>query len=608
MFEPKNKFEEELVRCAQSGKIAIFAPEDHAEIRADLIRDLLLDKGDEVHANGVQVAEARITGTLDCKFAELERHLFAKNCTFESKFVLRHASIPALHLQGCTIPGLQGDGLRVAGHVSLCDAFHATGEVRLLGAMIGGNLQCTGGRFENESGDSENEGGKALSTDGARILGDVFLDGKFHAIGEVRLLGAQIGGDFTCNGGRFEKTGGNALSADRAKFNGSVFLGDGFHAIGEVRLLGAEIGGTLDCSGGRFENKGGIALAADRVKVTGSVFCGKEFHAIGEVRLLGAEIGGNLECTGGRFANKDGDDKNDNADRENKSDKALNADQAKVTGSVFLRNGFHATGEVRLSRADIGGDLSCNGGRFENKGLIVLNADGARVAGNLMLRGMQRPVGITDLAFARAAVLADDRASWPERGKLILDGFTYKSIGGTGVPLSSEARLDWLSRQLEFKPQPYRQLAEVLREMGHYRDARKIDIARHRRERPNQSPPSRVWSYVYDWTTGFGYQPWRLIWFFAALVIVGTVLSDASIDYGLMTAENQEDGTLFTPLRYAVEIVSPLRVSDLQEVWSIDESRPIGFIVVAAFGILKYLGLYGSLMAAAAMTGLLKKD
>ena len=547
MIKPENEHEEKLIRCARSGEIAVFAPGDDAEISAKLIRDLLLHQGDKVHPNGVQVAGAKITGTLDCLFVELRHPLLAGGCDFDRVLVLQYASIPALNLAGCNVPGIEGAGLCVAG--------------------------------------------------------DVFLRNKFHASGEVRLLGANIGGNLTCSGGTFENKGKIALLADRAQIAGSIQLCEPnvedsndvrtFHAIGEVRLLGAEIGSDLDCHGGIFENAGGDALNADGAKVSGNIFLGNSFHAIGKVTFIGAAFSGQLNCSGGTFDNKNGN--------------ALAADQAKIKGSTFLAEGFHAVGVVRLSGTEISGQLSCARGTFENESGNALVAERANIGGILDLRAMQFKTGAVNLGHASVGVLVDDAASWPANGSLLINGFEYRTIGGN-APTDARSRLEWLGRQREFTPQPYRQLAKVLREMGHGRDAREIDIARHRKERLNLSPASRVWSYVYDWTTGFGYQPWRLIWFFAALVIIGTALSYASIDCGLMTAENQEDGTLFTPLRYAVEIVSPLRVSDLQEVWSIDESRPIGFIVVAAFGILKYLGLYGSLMAAAAMTGLLKKD
>ena len=198
------------------------------------------------------------------------------------------------------------DGADVEGGVSLHRGFHASGTVRLPGAQIGDDLNCSGGRFENPDG-------HAFWAALAQIDGDVLLDRVpetprgFYATGEVRLTGARIGGNLNCTGGQFENSKGAALSADRVNVGDSVLLQSGFHATGEVRLLGARIGGDLDCTGGQFENSKGDAFSADGAHVRGCVFLKGNFHATGQVRLHGAEIDGNLECTGGLFDNPGGD-------------------------------------------------------------------------------------------------------------------------------------------------------------------------------------------------------------------------------------------------------------------------------------------------------------
>jgi hypothetical protein len=167
--------------------------------------------------------------------------------------------------------------------------------VRLLGAQIGGTLDCSGATFKNP-------GENALSVDGADVKGNVFLREGFSAQGGVRLLGAQIDGSLECRGGTFKNPGKHALSADSGNVKGDVRLSDGFSAEGEVRLLGAQIGGDIACPGGTLKNVGKNALSADRADVKGSVFLRDGFSADGTVRLHSAQIGGNLDCRGGRFS------------------------------------------------------------------------------------------------------------------------------------------------------------------------------------------------------------------------------------------------------------------------------------------------------------------
>jgi hypothetical protein len=75
----------------------------------------------------------------------------------------------------------------------------------------------------------------------------MFLDGEFTAAGAVRLLGAVITGDLTCSGAKITgtDTDGDALVADRVKVGDSLLLDDGFLACGAVRLVGAHIGGSI---------------------------------------------------------------------------------------------------------------------------------------------------------------------------------------------------------------------------------------------------------------------------------------------------------------------------------------------------------------------------
>jgi sRNA-binding regulator protein Hfq len=404
---------------------------------------------------------------------------------------------------------LLADGADVKGDVSLCGTFKATGEVRLLGAHIGGDLDCSGGQFDVKQG-------HALAADRANVKGGVFLSNGFRAMGEVRLPSAQIGGSLSCTGGLFEVMHGNALTVDGASIKGDVSLRGSFKATGHVRLLGTQIGGDLTCSGGQFEVKEGRALSADRANVKGGVFLSNGFRAAGEVRLLGAQIGSDLTCTGGQFEARDG--------------KALSADRSNVKGSVFLRLRFRATREVSLPGARIGGDLDCDGGQFE-----ALSLDSAVVRGTWRLCKTLQPVRV-NASHADVAVLVDDLVAWAPGSTL--DGLRYAAFGGL-APTSGKDRLTWLCRQPEehlgdarggagFRPQPWRQVQRVLREMGHTEDAKQVGIAFEDRlrtigrlgESPQGTHAVPAWlkrvvaqgaHYAFGKLAGYGYRPINLV-------------------------------------------------------------------------------------------------
>jgi hypothetical protein len=257
------------------------------------------------------------------------------------------------------------DGARITGDVLLVDGFVAKGAIRLVSAAIGGNFYCWTGLFEGADQD-----GNALLGDRATIAGSVFLRHGFVAMGAVRLSGATIGGDLDCSAGQFHcktetaalrgdgaKDAWVALGGDGAKIAGSVLLRDGFVAMGLVRLLGATIGGNLDCSAGHFHCKAEnaalrrdgaevaeVAFGGDGAKIAGSVFLGRGFVAMGQVRLPAAAIGGVVDCSGARLEG--------GVNRF-----ALFFDGARISGALLLQDHegtkFSAVGGISLAGAQV---------------------------------------------------------------------------------------------------------------------------------------------------------------------------------------------------------------------------------------------------------------
>src|ERR1035437_3705714 len=108
-------------------------------------------------------------------------------------------------------------------------------------------------------------------------------------------------------------------------------------------------------------------IDARGVKIEGSLFLRHGFKADGEVSLIGASIEGSLDCEGDQFSNKHGS--------------AICADGIKVRDAVFLRGGFKSEGEVRLIGAKIGGQMVCANAQFisSTDGDLALNANECQV-------------------------------------------------------------------------------------------------------------------------------------------------------------------------------------------------------------------------------------
>jgi hypothetical protein len=358
-----------------------------------------------------------------------------------------------------------GDGLRVRGSVFMRKGFVSRGEVRLVGAVIDGNLECDGARLSNP-------GGKTLNVQGARIGGSAYFRSGFVSEGEMRLLGMIVTGSFSCRGGKFSNAGGIAIAAERAELNGGAFLDNGFQSDGEVRFGSARIRGGLDCGAAHFSNPHGRAFHGDSIRVEDSVFF-RNSIAAGEIRLVSAIIGRNVEFDGATLQNPGG--------------KALVLNGSEIGGNAFLRSGLKVAGEIDLA--------ACN------------------IAGHFVLADLIDTENIAlDLTSARALGLSDDASSWPKQGKLLLDGFCYERIMQLS-PLDAATRREWLNRQPRdtFWPQPYEQLANVLRTMGHDSDARQLMIAKGREQArfTRRFRQSWGWYNVFGRFIGYGYAPWR---------------------------------------------------------------------------------------------------
>jgi hypothetical protein len=564
------------------------------EVSADLLRWLCADRiaREFVDPKGIQVMGAKITGVLDLSYLTIPFRLALWNCRLTNGVELLSTEIPELALRGSWLRSLVADRLAVSGTVFLSDGFHADGQVRLLGARIGGNLDCGNATFKNPSQPGEPGSGKALNADRVSVNGAVLLNGKFRAEGEVSLPDARIGGDLDCANGTFfnspqkgTNAGGPALGFDRAVVNGSVFLRNGFSAEGEVRFVGAQIGNSLDCFSGTFRNPAQPEISS--------------------------------------------------------SGRALNAHRVVVKGDVYLRECFCAEGEVLLRGAQVGGSLECNRATFSG----ALHADTAVINGTLKWAEIANPTGVeVDLTNASVGALVDVAQSWPAGGNLSVDGFVYGRIFSDKK--DAKTRLEWLARQRTFTPQPYRQLAKVMREEGDGWGARrvlsKMENLRRAQENTERNRFFRFWGSIWNailrWAIGYGYHPGRSLWFLLGLVALGLTLFGSGYAAGSIAPTEKEaystfkqasqlpphcDG--FNPFIYSLENSFPLIKLGQIDHWQPDPDKhwqlhPRDWVPRSLYWLFSpwslrwfrwiqiCLGWFFATMGIAAVTGIVRKD
>lgn len=361
----------------------------------------------------------------------------------------------------------------------------------------------------------------------------------------------------------------------------------------------------------------------------------------GEVSLSGARIGGQLSCTGARFSNAKG--------------KALNAQGVDVTADAFLTN-VKADGEVRLAGARIGGQLACTGARFSNAKGDALNAQRLGVTEGLIWREVKVTEGSVDLASAQIGDLVDDLSSWPEAGRLILDGFTYDRISAAFT--DTRQRLDWLSRGTvsadKFFPQPYTHLAKVYREMGHDKAARAVLVERnrllavHERETIRKAAGDAswkdlrlAWSWAVDWllhhVVGYGYRPLYSLWWLIGLwaltvwlavsswhegsMVPASAVVLTSPDWRAIEADRQaaafwsatrgpgQDYETFSAAGWAADLVVPILDLGQTAAWAPSTARgPVGAVLWWARWLLQAAGWLVMGLFAAAVTGIIRRE
>ena len=346
----------------------------------------------------------------------------------------------------------------------------------------------------------------------------------------------------------------------------------------------------------------------------------------------------------------------------------ISADRLRLRESLHLRRGFHASGEVRLLGAEIGGDLDCEEGTFRNEGGDALDVSDSHITGGIIWRGGASAVGRVELSGASGAHLNDDWGDWPEvPGSLSLNGFTYGTIDGHGA-VDAETRLKWLALDdvsRGFRPQPYQHLAKVLREMGHTEDARKVMVAKERLQRADArhrhleqikdilggkmdgghrivaSFAAIVWSWVKQWvfnlTIGFGYYPLRAVFWVLFLIGTGWWLFAQTWDAGDMTpnsapvlvskawtevehlphpaetwttqARAGRDYETFSAFAYSLDVVVPLIDLGQESAWAPSTSRSDwGRAAWWARWVLKIAGWFVTALGAAAITVLVRQD
>ena len=500
---------------------------------------------------------------------------YMDNAEVKGRFDINSARIAGqFNANGACFDNADGEGNAVeAQAVQAADWFMNGAEVKgrfnIAGARIAG--QFTADRVCFANADGEAVFAEDAQAD-AWFMNDAEVKGRFN------INGARIAGQFGAESACFDNTDGEGNAVQAQAVQVADWLMNDAEVKGRFNIAGARIAGHFNAMGAQFQNAEGIALEASWVRINENVFLRtgkKKTQVQGQCYLGGAVIGKMLDLSGAEFIGQ--------------GLPPLILETATVDGDVTL-DGASVTGAVVATRAHFKGAVDLRGailkavarkGHAEDdptRGYALFFQD-ARIDVRLIMPE-RCPEGIVDLTRARCGVLEDFASGWSpplarraktnadrrsdEKGDmqhLVLNGFEYgylehpdgqnKSGGSIGA-----ARKDWLAGQAaavvtaHLNPQPWRQAAKVLHEMGHDTAAKEVSIEHRVREREakDTKPFERFVSGMLHALADYGFNPWKTVIISLGVVFACTFLYwVGSLDCAV---EGGCDSELFVEVRY----------------------------------------------------------
>ncbi|MFI0904258.1 oxidoreductase [Streptomyces sioyaensis] len=269
-------------------------------VRADVIEALLLGAGANPAPGdrpALRLAGARITGSMDLRFAEVAVPVILADCRFDEVPQLQGARTRELAFPGSSLPGLAADTAQIDGRLVLSRC-HLTGPLVLTRAQVRGDLDLRDSVITAP-------GSEAISAVHAAIGGDVLCT-NLAVRGGFRVSGASVSGEFDLEGASLSNAGGHALDAYHVQITEDFTFHPGFRAEGRIILSGAMVSAAIGFCGAQLNNPGDIALEAIDVSVARNFDLGQGLAVDGGIKLDGSHIGTQLSFRDTTLTHPDG--------------------------------------------------------------------------------------------------------------------------------------------------------------------------------------------------------------------------------------------------------------------------------------------------------------
>jgi hypothetical protein len=327
---------------------------------------------------------------------------------FTDTIILRRLAFAGCSFRNIGRETFVGNRIQAGSNVSFANGVSSAGLFRLQLAAIGGNLEFDEARFRNA-------GATALNMNSINVKGSVLIRDGFESTGEISMRYGTAGGTFEISNARFENLQGIAIALHRLTVGGSLIV-RGAKTQGEFGLPEARIDRGLLLEGSIFSNWRDVAFRGNGMKVGGSMVVqgGNIFQG------LATMVSATIETT---LSIRD-------TELEYPGGLCLDCYGINTGGTVTFSKGVTATGEVRISAAEIGGALVFESATVKNPTLVAVRADATAVKAEFSCKGA---------TIEGTFRLANSRVTGP----LVLDGCYFANPSGNCLD-GYESRLGYI--------------------------------------------------------------------------------------------------------------------------------------------------------------------
>ena len=471
---------QKLVAASRSGTVV----DSPAVIPAGTLRRALLrPPGPADHPTGqLHLQGVVIDGDLDLRGSTLGIQLTLIECVVNGGLNLLEASLPGLQLDRTEAAWIDAANCMFTLEVWLKESSFPSG-IDFTDARVGGSMHLDGSVFgPRHRSDSISVVPLGCPVRMRRLtIGGMLSAPRIDCQGMFDLANSRIGGD---------------LELDSARLAAPARVGRIADPVPDTALNGPDlrIGGSLTADRGHDRGRRSIVHAEMHTRRVGSDRTPADLLEVrGRFYLPGVVIGGDFDLSAAELtaaSNPDVDRQSTgpSGDAEFDPVAVIVLDRAEVRGNVELYDTFRACGTLRVSSAEIGGDL-----RFDRAGIGVpagrayaLVADGvvvrgqvtgteaevhgeiclqdARIQHNVQLqRAVVRAPGANAVNLSRATIGGTiDCGQIQAEGSLRLADVTAGSVFVSGAALSAPCVTDQMIYQVGARAIPYDPLLNLI--------------------------------------------------------------------------------------------------------------------------------------------------